>query len=77
MHITLTALLEARNNWNVNIDEVLLNGVILIDLKKAFDTIDREVVIRKLVKYVLDQNSVGWFTSYLFSSSQQWLHINR
>ena len=28
-----------------------------------------------MVKYVLDQNSVGWFTSYLFSSSQQWLYI--
>ena len=37
LHITLTALLEATNNWSVNIDEVLLNGVILIDLKKAID----------------------------------------
>ena len=37
LHITLTALLEATNNWSVNIDEVLLNGVILIDLKKATD----------------------------------------
>ena len=77
MYITLTALLEARNNWNVNIDEVLLNGLILFDLKKAFNTIDYEVVIRKFVKYTLNQNSVGWFTSYLFSSSQQWLYLNR
>ena len=37
LHITLTALLEATNNWSVNIDKVLLNGVILIDLKKAID----------------------------------------
>ena len=36
LHITLTALLE-DTNWSVNIDDVLLNGVILIDLKKAID----------------------------------------
>ena len=37
---TVTALLETTNNWWVNIDKGLLNGVIFIDLKKAFDTID-------------------------------------
>jgi hypothetical protein len=26
--------------WSINIDKGLLNGVIFIDLKKAFDTID-------------------------------------
>ena len=39
---TATALLENTNNiWCVNIDEGLLNGVIFIDLKKAFDTIEQ------------------------------------
>ena len=37
LHSTLTALLEATSNWSVNIDSGLLNGVIFIDLKKAFD----------------------------------------
>ena len=40
---TLTALLETNDNWCVNIDRGLLNGVIFIDLKKAFDTIDHEI----------------------------------
>ena len=35
---TLTALLETNDNWCLNIDRGLLNGVIFIDLKKAFDT---------------------------------------
>ena len=35
MHSTLTKLLEATNNWCVNIDKGLLNRVIFIDLKKA------------------------------------------
>ena len=43
-----TALLEASNNWCVNVDKGLLNGVIFIDLKKAFDTIDHEIILQKL-----------------------------
>ena len=38
MHSTLTALLETTNNWSINIDNGLLNGVLFVDLKKAFDT---------------------------------------
>ena len=45
LHSTITALLEATNSWSVNIDNGFLNGVVFIDLKKAFDTIDHENVI--------------------------------
>ena len=38
LHSTLTALLETSNNWCVNGDKGLLNGVIFIYLKKAFDS---------------------------------------
>ena len=51
MHSTLTALLETTNNWSINIDNGLLNGVLSIDLKKAFDTIDHEIFFRKLANY--------------------------
>ena len=40
MFSTETALLEATNEWLWNIDDSLLNGVIFLDLKKAFDTMD-------------------------------------
>ena len=33
---TLMALLEATNNWSVNIDNGFLNGAVFIDLKKIF-----------------------------------------
>ena len=45
LHSTLTFLLEASNSWSVNIDNGLINGVIFIDLKKAFDTIDHKVLL--------------------------------
>ena len=35
LHSTLTALIQTANNWSVNIDGGLLNGVVFIDLQKA------------------------------------------
>ena len=43
-------MLETNDNWFVNIDRGLLNGVIVIDLKKAFDTIDHEIIPKKWFK---------------------------
>ena len=43
---TLTALLETNDHWCVNIDRGLLNGVIFIDLNKAFDTTDHEIILK-------------------------------
>ena len=55
LHSTVTALLEATNSWSVNIDYGFLNGVDFIDLKKAFDTIDHEIILRKMSYFGADQ----------------------
>ena len=71
MHSTTTALLETTNNWSINIDNGLLNGVLFIDLQKAFDTIDREIILRKLANYGVDPNALRFFGSYLCNRSQK------
>ena len=71
MHSTLTALLETTNNWSINIDNGLLNGVLFIDLKKAFDTIDHVIILRKLANYGVDQIALRFFASYLCNRSQK------
>ena len=71
MHSTTTALLETTNNWSINIDNGLLNGVLFIDLKKAFDTIDHEIILRKLANYGVDPNALRLFASYLCNRSQK------
>ena len=58
------------NSWAVNIDNGLVNGVVFIDLKKAFDTIDHNILLRKLRVYGIDTISIKWFESYLLHRSQ-------
>ena len=44
-------VLDNGNNWCVSVDKGLLNCVIFIDLKKAFDSIDHEIILHKLAKW--------------------------
>ena len=72
LHSTLTALLEATNAWSVNIDNGLLNGVVFIDLTKAFDTTDHEIILRKMSYLGVDQAAIKWFSSYLSARTQRY-----
>ena len=47
-HSTVTALLEITDRLYHNIDIGDLNGVIFFDLRKAFDTIDHQIMLKKL-----------------------------
>ena len=75
LHSTLTALLDMSNQWCFNIDRGMVNGVIFLDLKKAFDTIDHEILLMKLACYGVDDQSLLWFRSYL-NDRQQICHVN-
>ena len=71
LHSTLTSLLEASNSWSVNIDNGPINGVIFIDLKKAFETIDHKILLEKLASYGVDYRALKWFDSYLSDRQQK------
>jgi hypothetical protein len=43
--------LNVTSNWPLNIDKGLINGVLFLDLRKAFDTVDHIIVIEKLNLY--------------------------
>ena len=71
LHSTLTSLLEASNSLCVNIDNGLINSVIFIDLKKAFDTTDHKILLRKLASFSMDHRAVKWFDSCLSDRRQK------
>ena len=43
----------------------MLTGMILIDLQKAFDTIDHEILLKKMRYLGFSISTIGWFRSYL------------
>ena len=70
MFSTETALLEAMNEWLLSIDNNLLNGVIFLDLKKAFDTMHHAILLGKHKFYGVSSQSLNWFRSYISDRKQ-------
>ena len=69
-HSTETSLLAATDRWYCNMDNSLLNGVLFLDLKKAFDCVDHQVMLNKLALYCIRGITLNWFKSYLSNRKQ-------
>ena len=70
LHSVATALLASTNDWYLNIDKGKYTGLIFIDLKKAFDTVDHKILLKKLKMYGVTGLEHDWFTSYLDNRKQ-------
>ena len=75
LHSTVTALLDMTNQWCFNIDRGMVSGVIFLDLKKAFDTVNHDLLLKKLNYYGVQNQTITWFKSYL-ADRQQLCKVN-
>ena len=68
---TQHALLSLIENLKMSLDKHSFGGAVLMDLSKAFDTINHELLIAKLEAYDFNKNALKFIQSYL---SNRWQH---
>ena len=70
MHSCETALLNLTTRWLKSMNDGLMTGVILLDLRKAFDLVNHTLLLEKLKLYQCCGKTLEWFTSYLNERKQ-------
>ncbi|XP_025269746.1 uncharacterized protein LOC112639559 [Camponotus floridanus] len=66
-----TAIQTVIDEWKLIVSDKKMVGVIFVDLKRAFETIDRERLLEKMYYYGIRGMALEWFKSYLNNRKQQ------
>ena len=69
-HSTTTTLLDVSDHILNNMNQGKLKGALFIDIKKAFDTVNHDLLLKKLQNYGIDGDALSWFASYLSDRTQ-------
>ena len=68
---TNAALIEMCHLWLSHMDKGELNGVVFLDIRKAFDSIKHKIFSKKLKNQLaIYDNELKWFSSYLNNRTQ-------
>ena len=70
LYSTITSLISSTDFWHENIDRSNVNLTIFLDLKKAFDTVDHDILLKKLRAYGIRGKTGHWFEPYLNNRKQ-------
>ena len=64
-HLTDSCLTFLHDKILKGFDKGLMTGMILIELQRAFDAIDHDILLNKLSAIGFSNHTIGWFKSYL------------
>ena len=71
-HSTVTALIQMCDKWLENMDNGKLKGVIFLDIKKAFNSINHGILLNKMkIRFGISSIELKWFESYLSNREQR------
>ena len=74
-HSTTHSLISIVETINKTIDSKKYGCGVFIDLKKAFDTVNHDILIQKLEHYGIRNTALNWFKSYL-TDRKQFVFVN-
>jgi len=63
------------NSWISAIDKNEIVGTLFLDLSKAFDLVNHDILLQTLSMYGLHNNVLEWFMSYLNSKTHLFLFL--
>lgn len=69
-HSTESATCLLTENIKHSLNKGHVVGAVFLDLKKAFDTVNHDILISKPSKFNLSKQSLSWFDSYLKGREQ-------
>ena len=72
-HSTMASIAELTDSILCNINKGLTSLAAFIDLRKAFDTVDHNILLRKLRCYGIEGTNLRWCTNYLSGRTQRTL----
>ena len=67
---TRDAVTKLSDEIRENMDKSYVTGALFMDMRKAFDTVNHNCLLQKLVYYGIFGKEVQWISSYLFHRSQ-------
>ena len=70
LHSTTTSLIDMTNRVLHNMDKSLLTGMAFLDLSKAFDTLDHNLMIKKLSSLGFMNSALVRLNAYLTNRTQ-------
>ena len=76
LHSTTLALIEITDKIKKHLDDRNYVMGIYLDLTKAFDTVDHEILLHKLASYGIRGHANDFFRTYL-TNRQQFTYINK
>ena len=75
LYSTAWTLSKVTNTWLLNLDSGRMSFVVLLDIPKAFDTVDHQILLDKLGCYGVSGDHLVFFASYL-KNCQQCCNVN-
>ena len=70
LHSTALALNKCTSSWWLNMDRGDMNSVVFLNIRKAFDTVNHQILLDKLHCYGIGDGELLFFRSYLQNRTQ-------